>query len=138
VVVGAGPLALAASFRVTASADHDHNHRHHHGDHHGDHHDNAITAITMVGTMMIGVIAVRIGAAVHVARCRKMRTLVLGAIFLSSFSASAFADWWIVRSSDKQCFVVDIEPTGKGVTKIGKASYKSEEDATADAKALCK
>jgi len=67
-----------------------------------------------------------------------MRTLILGAIFLTSFSVDAFADWWIVRSSDKQCLVVDIEPTGKGITKIGKPSYKTQKEAEADAKQLCK
>jgi hypothetical protein len=50
----------------------------------------------------------------------------------------ALADWWIVRSSDKQCLVVDVEPTDKSVTKIGKHSYKTEEEAEADAKQLCK
>ena len=67
-----------------------------------------------------------------------MRTLILGAFFLSNFSAAALADWWIVRSSDKKCLVVDIEPTGKGITKIGKPSYKTQEEAEADAKQLCK
>lgn len=33
----------------------------------------------------------------------------------------AFANWWIVRSSDGECLVVDIEPVGAGVTKVGKA-----------------
>ena len=66
-----------------------------------------------------------------------MRTLILGAIFLSSFSAATLADWWIVRSSDQQCLVVDIEPTGKGITRIGKPSYKTQEEADADAKQLC-
>ena len=38
---------------------------------------------------------------------------------------TALANWWIVRASDKQCLVVDIEPTGKdkSVTKIGKEAY---------------
>jgi hypothetical protein len=52
----------------------------------------------------------------------------------------AFADWWIVRASDKQCLVVDIEPTGedKSVTKIGKKAYPTREAAEADVQRLCK
>jgi hypothetical protein len=52
----------------------------------------------------------------------------------------ALANWWIVRSSDKQCLVVDIEPMGddKSVTKIGKKVYPTREKAEADAKRLCK
>lgn len=67
-----------------------------------------------------------------------MRTLIVGAIFACSFTGRALADWWIVRSSDQECLVVDIEPSGKGVTKVGKDSYKTEKDAQADAKKLCK
>ena len=67
-----------------------------------------------------------------------MRPIIIGVIVASSFAGPAFADWWIVRSSDQECLVVDIEPTDKGVTKIGKDSYKTEEDAEADAKQLCK
>ena len=43
-----------------------------------------------------------------------------------------------MRSSDQKCLVVDIKPTGKGVTKVGKNSYKTAEEAEADAKKLCK
>jgi type IV secretory pathway TrbF-like protein len=52
----------------------------------------------------------------------------------------AFANWWIVRASDKQCLVVDIEPTGKdkSVTKIGEKVYPTREEAEADVKRLCK
>jgi hypothetical protein len=52
----------------------------------------------------------------------------------------AFANWWIVRSSDETCLVVDIEPTGKekGITKIGKDFYPTVEEAEADVKQLCK
>jgi hypothetical protein len=37
---------------------------------------------------------------------------------------SALASWWLVRSSDGKCLVVDVEPTdkNKNVTKIGKMS----------------
>ena len=52
----------------------------------------------------------------------------------------ARADWWIVRASDKQCLVVDIEPTGKdeSVTRIGRMVYPTREEAEADVKRLCK
>jgi len=66
-----------------------------------------------------------------------MRTIIIGVIIASSFAGPAFAEWWIVRSSDQECLVVDIEPTGKGVTKVGKHSYKTAEEAQADAKKLC-
>ena len=49
------------------------------------------------------------------------------------------ADWWIVRSSDEKCLVVDTEPTpGRDATKIGKDRYSSAEEAEADVKHLCK
>jgi hypothetical protein len=64
--------------------------------------------------------------------------LVVGTVMVVSFAQPALADWWIVRSSDQKCLVVDIEPTGKGVTKIGKDSYKTEKEAETDAKKLCK
>ena len=67
-----------------------------------------------------------------------LRMLVVGAILTISFAGPALADWWIVRSSDQECLVVDVEPTDKTVTKIGKDSYKTEEEAEADAKQLCK
>ena len=67
-----------------------------------------------------------------------LRILVVGAILTTSFAGPALADWWIVRSSDQECLVVDVEPTDKTVTKIGKDSYKTEEEADADAKQLCK
>jgi hypothetical protein len=51
---------------------------------------------------------------------------------------SAFGAWWIVRSADEKCLVVDIEPTpDKGVTRIGKDKYESAEEAEADVKRLC-
>ena len=64
--------------------------------------------------------------------------LLLIAAFSVAFANSAFANWWIVRSSDGECLVVDIEPTGCGVTKVGKEVYQTQEQAEADAKALCK
>jgi hypothetical protein len=51
---------------------------------------------------------------------------------------SAFGAWWIVRSADEKCLVVDIEPTpDKEVTRIGKDKYDSAEEAEADVKRLC-
>jgi hypothetical protein len=67
-----------------------------------------------------------------------LKIFIVGAIAASSFAGPALADWWIVRSSDKECLVVDLEPTDKSVTRIGKGSYKTKEQAEADAKGLCK
>ena len=66
-----------------------------------------------------------------------MRGLLAITVVLS-FSATtpAFANWWVVRSSDETCLVVDVEPTGKekGITKIDKDSYPTAEQAEADCK----
>jgi hypothetical protein len=75
---------------------------------------------------------------IRTARITMPRTLIVAVIVASSFAGPALADWWLVRSSDQECLVVDIKPTGKGVTKIGKDSYKTAEEAEADAKKLCK
>jgi hypothetical protein len=64
--------------------------------------------------------------------------LVLIAVFSLAFANPAFANWWIVRSSDGECLVVDIEPTSKDVAKVGKDVYQTREQAEADAKTLCK
>jgi hypothetical protein len=65
--------------------------------------------------------------------------VVIGALLLT-LPDLALANWWIVRASDKQCLVVDIEPRGKdkSVTKIGKTVYPTREEAEADVKRLCK
>jgi hypothetical protein len=71
---------------------------------------------------------------------KKMASALGVAIALClSVPAFAFADWWIVRSADEKCLVVDVEPTpGKeGVTKIGKDKYASAEEAEADIKRVC-
>ena len=67
-------------------------------------------------------------------------TFVLIGALLLALSDPVRAEWWIVRSSDKQCLVVDIEPMGddKSVTKIGKKVYPTREKAEADANRLCK
>jgi hypothetical protein len=68
-----------------------------------------------------------------------MRSLLIGTSLIV-FASPALADWWIVRSSDDKCLVVDIEPTGKdkSVTKVGKDVYQTAEQAEADVKRLCK
>jgi hypothetical protein len=62
--------------------------------------------------------------------------LAITVVLTFSAATPAFANWWIVRSSDETCLVVDIEPTGK--EKIGKDSYPTAEQAEADVKRLCK
>ena len=66
------------------------------------------------------------------------RRLLFVAVFSLALANPAFANWWIVRSSDGQCLVVDIEPAGTGVTKMGKEVYQTQEQAEADAKRVCK
>jgi hypothetical protein len=67
------------------------------------------------------------------------RSLLI-AVLLVTFADPALANWWIVRSSDEKCLVVDIEPTDndKTITKVGKDVYQTREQAEADAKTLCK
>ena len=66
-------------------------------------------------------------------------TLFIGTALITC-SAPALAAWWIVRSSDETCLVVDIEPKGedKSITKIGKDAYQTAEETEADVKRLCK
>jgi SepF-like predicted cell division protein (DUF552 family) len=66
--------------------------------------------------------------------------VLLIAVLLVAVADPALANWWIVRSSDGRCVVVDIEPTGKdkGVTRIGKDVYQTPDQAEADVKRLCK
>ena len=69
------------------------------------------------------------------------RSLIAAPILFALFAPTpSLANWWIVRSSDETCLVVDIEPTGeeKGITKIGRDSYPTAEEAEADVKRLCK
>jgi hypothetical protein len=70
-----------------------------------------------------------------------MRSLLIGTVLIAGiFASPVLASWWIVRSSDGTCLVVDIEPTGKdqSVTKVGKDAYQTAEQAEADVKQLCK
>ena len=62
---------------------------------------------------------------------------LLAALIVFGFANAAFANWWIVRSADEKCLVVDIERSGKDVTKVGKV-YQTQEQAEADVKGLCK
>ena len=73
-------------------------------------------------------------------RSAMRRLLALALILTFCATNSALANWWLVRSSDGKCLVVDIEPTGKdqNVTKIGNGVYQSADEAEADAKRLCK
>ena len=65
--------------------------------------------------------------------------ILLIVVLLFAFVDSALADWWIVRSSDDTCLVVDIEPRGndKAVTKVGNDVYETSEQAEANLKKLC-
>ena len=70
-----------------------------------------------------------------------MRSLLIGTMLIAGiFASPVLANWWIVRSSDGTCLVVDIEPTDKdqSVTEVGKDAYQTAEQAEADVKHLCK
>jgi hypothetical protein len=70
-----------------------------------------------------------------------MRSLLIGTMLIAGiFASPVLANWWIVRSSDGTCLVVDIEPTDKdqSVTKVGKDAYQTAEQAEADVKQLRK
>ena len=68
------------------------------------------------------------------------RTRLATLLFIATLiPTSAVADWWIVRSSDEKCLVVDTEPTpGRNTTKIGKDRYSSVEEAEADVNTFAK
>jgi hypothetical protein len=67
-----------------------------------------------------------------------MLRYALIAMFVIAFTHPALASYWIVRGSDNKCIVVDMEPTDKTITKVGKDVYSSREEAEADVKKLCK
>ena len=54
--------------------------------------------------------------------------------FFGRLCQSGFRELVDVRSSDGECVVVDIEPTGKDVTKVGEDVYQTREQAEADAR----
>ncbi len=41
------------------------------------------------------------------------RLLITAGLVVGVFVKPALAEWWIVRSADGVCLVVDIQPTGK-------------------------
>ncbi len=66
--------------------------------------------------------------------------LIHAAVFAGTLAPiPAFAQWWIVRSADEKCLVVDVEPFpgSKDVTRLGSDSYQSEQKAEADLQRLC-
>ena len=65
---------------------------------------------------------------------------LLTAVLLVAVAEPASAAWWIVRASDGNAVVVDIEPTGKdtSITEVGKDVYQTPDQAEADVKRLCK
>jgi hypothetical protein len=62
--------------------------------------------------------------------------LIVG--FLLAFANPALANWWVVRAADGKCLVVDVEPSGSDVAKVGKEVYQTQEQAEAEVKILCK
>jgi hypothetical protein len=88
---------------------------------------------------MLSLVGVSISS---LSRCKwaMLRFSAVAAVLTFPAINSALADWWLIRSSDGKCLVVDIEPTEKdnNVTKIGKNVYQSADEAEADAKRLCK
>ena len=66
------------------------------------------------------------------------RFLLIAVLLLLAFVDPALAKWWIVRAADNKCLVVDIEPSGKDITKVGKDLYQTREQAEADVKKVCK
>ena len=49
---------------------------------------------------------------------------LLVTVILLALADPTFANWWIVRAADEKCLVVDIEPSGKDITKVGKDVYE--------------
>jgi len=64
--------------------------------------------------------------------------LLLTLVLLLAFANPALASWWIVRAADGKCLVVDVEPSGNDVAKIGKEVYQTQQQAEAQVKTLCK
>jgi hypothetical protein len=48
------------------------------------------------------------------------RCALMAAFVVVAFTNPALASYWIVRGSDNKCIMVDIEPTDKTITKVGK------------------
>jgi hypothetical protein len=64
--------------------------------------------------------------------------LLLTAFLVFAFAHPAIANWWIVRAADGKCLVVDVEPSGNDVAKVGKDVYRTQQEAEAMLKNLCK
>lgn len=64
--------------------------------------------------------------------------LLLITVPLLAFANPALANWWIVRAADGKCLVVDVEPSGSDVAKVGKNVYQTQQQAEAEIKTLCK
>ena len=64
--------------------------------------------------------------------------LLLITVLLLAFANPALANWWIVRAADGKCLVVDVEPSGSDVAKVGKDVYQTQQQAEAKVKTLCK
>jgi hypothetical protein len=64
--------------------------------------------------------------------------LLLATVLLLAVVNSAAANWWIVRAADGKCLVVDVEPSGNDVAKVGKDVYQTQQQAEAEVKTLCK
>ena len=63
--------------------------------------------------------------------------LLLITVLLLAFANPALANWWIVRAADGKCLVVDVEPSGNDVAKVGKDVYQTQQQAEAKVKTLC-
>jgi hypothetical protein len=64
--------------------------------------------------------------------------LLLITVLLLAFANPALANWWIVRAADGKCLVVDVEPSGSDVAKVGNNVYQTQQQAEAEIKTLCK
>ena len=64
--------------------------------------------------------------------------LLLNLVLLLAFANPALANWWIARAADGKCLVVNVEPSGNDVAKIGKEVYQTQQQAEAQVKTLCK
>jgi adenine-specific DNA methylase len=64
--------------------------------------------------------------------------LLLITVLLLAFANPAVANWWIVRAADGKCLVVDVEPSGNDVAKVGKDIYQTQQQAESKVKTLCK
>jgi hypothetical protein len=69
-----------------------------------------------------------------------MSRYVLVAALVLGFSVPAMAakNFYIVRGADKKCHVVDTAPTSTTVTRVGKNTYVTQEEAEADMAVVCK